>query len=188
MELCTDWSLWVLEHGLPLLPDQVAERSSVPVTWWRGTNSAAVLHLRRWPDDGEDASYTEVDIQVFASVDGRWQLTASGGAGGWPEALVRPVEVRPEHADLGGVVQGTSGGVEVVALWGEAGRFAASLEVEQEGVVTTRPVEGELGWVVVSAVVQGPVIARVRDGDGRVLTEAAVGPMDEQMDGPWLRP
>lgn len=186
MELCTDWSLWVLENGLPRLPDQLAEHSSVPVTWWRGPDSAAVLHVRRWPADGEQEPFTEVDVEVFALADGRWQLAASGGAGGWPEAALRPTEVRAGHADLGGVVEGTSGGVHVVALWGEAGASAATSEVEQGDVVTSHPVVGEWGWVVVSAVVRGSVTARVRDADGRVMAEATAGPWGEDVDRPRL--
>lgn len=187
MELSTAWSRWALEHGLPELPDRLADRTSVPVAWWRGPDSAAVLHLRRWSGDEDQEPRTEVDVEVFEFVGGSWRLAANGGAGGWQEAVVGPVQVEANHADLSGVVQGTAGGAEVVALWGEAGASADTVEVEQDGVVTAGPLTGELGWVVVSALVRGPVVARIRDGAGRVLAEGTAGPWEDEMAGPWSR-
>lgn len=188
LELSTAWSLWVLEHGLPAVPDRLPDGTSVPVTCWRDHDSAAVLHVRRWSSDEDQEPCTEVDVEVFELVDGSWHPVTSGGAGGWADAVVRPCTLDADHADLGGVVQGTAGGAEVVALWGQVGASAVTVEVEQDGVVTTGPVVGQWGWVVASAVVRGPVVVRVRDGSGRVLAEGTAEPWDEQMDGPGRRP
>ena len=35
-DLMTDWSLWVLDHGLPDIPAAVAVGESVPVARWAG--------------------------------------------------------------------------------------------------------------------------------------------------------
>ena len=172
------WSLWVLEHGLlPDLPAQLGEDESVPVAWWTGPESAAVLHLRRWPPedlrdpaDPDDDPHTEVDVHVFERVDDGWVPAASGGSGGWPDPRLVRVRVPDDHASLTGVVAGGWAVRPHVALWGEVGTAAATLEVEQGGRTTRRAVHAPLGWVVVSAM-GAPFTARVRDADGRVLTE-----------------
>lgn len=78
----------MLAHGLPAFPAELGDDESVPVAWWVGLESAAVLHLRRWPPaDLRDLyeagdSRTDVDVDVFARTDGGWALAASGGSGG----------------------------------------------------------------------------------------------------------
>jgi hypothetical protein len=175
--LSEQWSRWVLDHGLPALPAALADGESVPVAWWTGPDSAAVLHLRRWPPAdmrdlyGPDDTFTDVDVDVFARESSGWALAASGGSGGWSEATLARVEVADDHASLSGAVGGAFGHRQHLALWGEVGAAAATLEVEQDGVTTSHPVVAPLGWVVVSAAVGSPFTARVRDGAGRVLTE-----------------
>ena len=175
------WSHWVLEHGLPDLPERLADGESVPVAWWTGPESAAVLHVRRWvPDepDGLESAWTEVDVQVFERADGDWAIAASGGAGGWPDPSLRWTHVPEDHASLSGVVAGGWTERPHVALWGEVGTAAATLEVEQDGRTTTAAIVSPLGWVVVSAAVGGPCTARVRDAAGRVLAEERGLPPD----------
>lgn len=77
----------------------------------------------------------------------------------------------PEHASLSGVVAGGSDEHAHVALWGEVGTAAVTLEVEQDGRTTRAAVVAPLGWVVVSARVGSRFTARVRDAAGRVLIE-----------------
>ena len=164
----------MLEHGLPELPRQLADGESVPVTWWTGPGSAAVLHVRRRPagdpHDLEDA-YTEVDVHVLERTDGGWALVAAGGSGGWSDPTLTRVQVPDDHASLSGVVAGGWAEHPHVALWGEVGAAAATLEIEQDGRTTSSAIIAPLGWVVVSAVLGSPFTARVRDAAGRVLTE-----------------
>ena len=180
----TDWSLWVLEHGLPDLPDRLAGGESVPVASWTGPDSAAVLHLRRRPMSGPgdpqdpDEPFTEVDVEVFERQSDGWAPAASGGAGGWSDPSLTRVAVPADHASLSGAVGGGWLELQHFALWGEVGTAAATLEVEQDGITTRRPVVAPLGWMVVSAAVGGPFTARVRDGSGRVLTEEVAPPED----------
>jgi hypothetical protein len=166
------WSLQVLERGLPALPARLGSRESVPVARWRGPSTAAVLHLRHWlADDGTPES-TEVEIECFRiAVDGSWETAGSGGAGGDHMPELTRVDVPPGHADLTGLVASLVDSDGCVAMWGEVGSAAATLEVEQGGEVSRRPVEAPLGWVVVSGEAGSPFTARVRDGSGVVLTE-----------------
>lgn len=181
-ELAEQWSRWVLDHGLPTLPGQLEDAESVPVACWVGPESAAVLHLQRWPPadlrEPDDELVTQVDVQVFERVEGSWTLAASGGSGGWPEATLTRVAVATDHASLSGVVGGGSAERSHLALWGEVGTAAATLEVEQDGVTTSRTVVAPVGWVVVSAALGNPFTARVRDSAGRVLTEELGPPAD----------
>jgi hypothetical protein len=48
-----EWSLWVLEHGLPPLPTSVQKGDSVPVARWAGITVDAVLHVQWMRDDDE---------------------------------------------------------------------------------------------------------------------------------------
>ncbi|SDO45268.1 hypothetical protein SAMN05660199_02027 [Klenkia soli] len=182
--LSEEWSRWVLEHGLPEPPAALQDGESVPVAWWTGPDSAAVLHVRRWPPedlqdaDDSDEPWTEVDVQLFERVGDAWETGPSGGAGGWSAPTLTGLEVAADHADLGGVVGGSAGGLELIALWGEAGAAAATVEVEQDGVTTSRALTGTPGWVVVSGAVRGGFRARVRDASGRVLVEAVAPPED----------
>lgn len=125
-----------------------------------------------------DEPVTEVDVEVLERQGDRWAPAASGGAGGWADPSLTRVEVPPDHASLSGAVGGGWTELRHLALWGEVGTAAATIEVEQDGITTRRPVVAPLGWVVVSAVLGNPFTARVRDGAGRVLTEEVAPPED----------
>ncbi|MEI4278796.1 hypothetical protein [Klenkia terrae] len=166
------WSSWVLEHGLPAIPDQLGDGESVPVSWWSGPDTAAVLHLRRRPAEDDEPARTEVDVELFERRGELWDTGPGGGAGGWEEAALTRVYVPADHADLSGAVGGTG----LIALWGEVGTAAASVEVEQDGHVVRRPVVAPLGWVVVSTSARRPSTVRVRDAGERVLLEQPAPP------------
>ena len=172
-DLQEEWSRWVLDHGLPELPGpDLVGRQSVPVSYWIGPETAAVLHIRRghW-DDEEDT--TEIDVQLFLLNNDVWDFSGSGGAGPVDDPPLGRVQVPPRHVALDGLQWGgnPSGGPGVKAIWGELGTEAAVIEVRQGGRLTRRPVEAPIGLLVVSAHLAHPFTARVLDPRGQLLAE-----------------
>jgi hypothetical protein len=167
------WSQWVLANGLPQLPGPNLEiGESVPVAYWVGPTTAAVLHIRRIYYNDED-EVTETDIDLFCLVDGQWQGSGSGGAGGW-EAGVPPLVPPPLAADwvaLDGIQSGGSLQRGCKALWGEVGVDVAAVEVDQDGRATRRPVEAPAGMIVVSGEVTTPFTVSLFTTAGALLKE-----------------
>jgi hypothetical protein len=187
-EFGSAWSHWVLEHGLPELPGpQIAVGESVPVAYWVGPTTAAVLHIRRWQDEDEPEQepWAETDIALFRRVGDLWEECGGGGAGGWGgEALTRE-QVPARTVCLDGKQESRSGEQGCTALWGEVGADAAVAEVEQSGTVTRRRVQAPTGFFVVSAEAGVPFTVRVFDSAGELLAEIAddaTPPWD-----PWMR-
>jgi hypothetical protein len=166
------WSGWVLDHGLPSLPrSDLTVGESVPVAYWVGPSTAAVLHIRRIADEGENEDLTETDIKLFCLVDKRWEAFGGGG-GGWYD--VSPLDRRTlasDHVDLNGMNHGSMGSRGCTALWGEVGVDAAMAEVVQAGRVTRRVVEAPVGAIVVCGESAEPFTVRILNADGDVLAE-----------------
>jgi hypothetical protein len=170
-DLATDWSRWVLAHGLPELPGpDLGAGESVPVAYWIGPNAAAVLHIRRLLD-GDDELITETDIDLFYLVDSVWE-TWGGGGGGWnDDAPLARYEVPPDCVNLHGMNSGSYGGQGCIALWGEVGAEATIAEVMQAGRVTRRPVEAPTSAFVVCAEFGIAFTVRVLNAHGELLAE-----------------
>jgi hypothetical protein len=172
-DLSEDWSRWVLAHGLPEIqgPD-LAVGESVPVAYWVGPRTAAVLHIRRivsWDD--EEEAMTLSAVHLFCLVDSAWEATGGGGSD-WPdERPLRRLDVDPRHATFGGRTGGPGREFGCKALEGVVGTDAAILEVVQAGEVTRRPVEAPIGAIVVCADYAQPFTVRIRDTQGGLLTE-----------------
>ena len=183
------WSRWVLAHGLPGLPGpSIAVGESVPVAYWIGPRTAAVLHIRHVEDEDEPEpeNWNEVDVHLFVRIDEEWEDVGGGGAGGWSGDTLVPEAVPADVVRLDGMQGADLGGAGVKALWGELGTAAAVAEVVQFGEVARRPVEAPAGLYVVSAALEAPFTVRVLDAHGVVLAEIAeqAGWPD---DGPWPR-
>jgi hypothetical protein len=179
LSLSYEWTLWVLAHGLPEMPGpEFAIDQSVPVAYWIGPTTAAVLHIRRIRTaayeqdvDSEHEVVTETDIEVFRLVDGSWE-GRGGGGGGWDdESPLARIDVPPDHVDLHGMNCGGVGDSGSKALWGEVGTDAAFTEVIQAGCVTRRRVEAPTGAFVVSAEYEHPFTVRVLDSRENLLAE-----------------
>ena len=166
-ELQSDWSFYVLAHGLPDLPHELDLGRAVPVAYWVGPTTGSVLHIRHIRLNHNDEPLVETDIEYFELVDGEWRISGSGG-GGWPAAspLTR-LDIPSSHVSLHGLV---SSGV-CTALYGEVGVDAAEAEVEQHGVVTRRPVEAPTGAFVVCAEGGAPFTVRVYAAGGGLVHE-----------------
>jgi hypothetical protein len=171
-DLAERWSRWVLDHGLPEVPgSELGVGESVPVAYWIGPSTAAVLHIRRVQDEDDECLLTETDIDLFCLVEGNWE-TWGGGGGGWPDkSPLARLAVAPTHVDLGGMNSGVVGDRGCKALWGSVGTEAVMAEVRQAGQVTRRPVESPVGAFVVSGEYTEPFTVRVLNAQGDVLAE-----------------
>jgi hypothetical protein len=171
-EQCEQWSRWVLQNGLPPLPgSELATGESVPVAYWIGPTTAAVLHIRRIQDEDDDEVLTETDIDLFCWVGGRWEGFGSGGGGWYDDSPLERRELAPDVVNLGGMNSGSHGIVGCKALSGEVGADAAIAEVHQAGRVTRRAVEAPVGAFVVCGEYNEPFTVRVVNADGDLLAE-----------------
>jgi hypothetical protein len=166
------WDEWVRDHGLPELPrTPVAFGESVPVAYWVGPRTAAVLHLYRSQDEGAPEPHTGLDLRLLARVGDGWEYR--GGARSWsadelPEPRVPAREVRLEGNACNWWTPDDDGRK---ALYLVVGADAAVAEVEQFGEVTRRTIEAPTGLFVVCVVADAPCTVRVLDRDGGLLAE-----------------
>jgi hypothetical protein len=169
-----EWSRWVLENGLPVFPRaRLALGESVPVAYWVGPTTAAVLHIQRVRLDEDEGGeeITETDLDLFCLVDERWELFGGGGAGPWQEhasPFERP-SVASGYVELGGMNSGSGGERGCKALWGVVGADATAAEVHQAGRITRRTLDVPVGLVVVSGEYSQPMTVRVLTKAGDVL-------------------
>ena len=174
-------------YGLPKLPTHLGIDDSVPVAFWVGPTTAAVLCIRRLlhndPNDDDDDDVTDVDVTVYHRIGDSWQIGASGG-GAWlhrdgagvryvpdPGEPFARVPGSPRRADLDGWIGGSGDGRAGGALYGEIGDEAAFITVEQAGVSTRAPVVAPTGIAVVSFDGATPAVIRITDAAGELLAE-----------------
>lgn len=169
-----EWSRWVLEHGLPELPGDpvIGLGEAIPVSFWIGPDTAAVLHVRmppaEWRNDDEDP-FAECDVEYFVRTEDGWEGLGGGGSGPTADPPLARVEVPPRYVALDGVTAGSADETGVTALYGEVGTAASVIEVHQAGRVTRRPVSAPIGLQVVCAHVAEPFTVRVLDDRGEPL-------------------
>ena len=149
-----EWSLWVLENGLPTLPILVNRGDSVPVARWAGITVGAVLHVQwMWEHyEGDDDLLPSEDdflasmVTCFRWIDGVWQEGNGSGGSGWYSALL-------ERSDSIGQEQtrkfGDHGeGSCCLAPYGITGIDARVIEVDTGGRIERSPVESPIGaWI-----------------------------------------
>jgi hypothetical protein len=81
-----EWTVRVLEGGLPTLPERLEPGQTVAVARWRGEHYGAVLFVRLWKNRvvDSDCAITE------RAADGSWEEPSSWGGTGWiDDPLVR---------------------------------------------------------------------------------------------------
>lgn len=144
---------------------------SVPVSYWIGPDTAAVLHIRRFREEDDAQVLTETSVDLFCRVDGAWEAWGGGGGGWKGESPLTRVDVLPGHVDLHGANGGWVQTRGCKALWGEVGTAAAVAEVEQAGSVTRHPVVAPVGAFVVCADYAQPLTVRILDQRGELLAE-----------------
>ena len=187
-DLSEEWSRWVLAHGLPEIPSpDLAVGESVPVAYWIGTSTAAVLHIRwaLWDDDEEPM--TEADVELFCRSGSTWELNGGGGGQWSMESSLSPTDVDPRSVELDGTISVWSQDRGCKALWGSVGTDAAIAEVIQADQVTRRPVEAPVGAFVVCADYAEAFIVRILDAQGELLVEVEE-PAGSDEEPPWPGP
>jgi hypothetical protein len=74
-----EWTVRVLEDGLPPLPDRLERGQTVPVAFWRGEKYGAVLFVRLWRNGQPDSDCAIAE----RAGDGSWQEPSSWSGGPW---------------------------------------------------------------------------------------------------------
>jgi hypothetical protein len=183
--LSSDWSAWVLTNGLPDLPGPDLDAGqSVPVAYWIGPTTAAVLHVRHLPKPIDEQAVAWVDrqrietnVDLFYLVDGAW-APWGGGGGGWADhpAVLARSDLPTGWVNLSGMTGGRSGDRGCKALWGQVGTGAAFAEVMQAGQVVRRAVEAPIGAFVACGEYHHPFTVRILSSQNALLAEVAEPP------------
>ncbi len=178
-----DWTLWVLDNGLPDLPPALERGMSVPVARWPGRRWGAVLHLQwNWSEEEPEDAYVATEIQTAWRTHNGWQLADGSGGSNWLDAEEDPAHtfLRPEAPDdyvgLGGIH--TCGGAEFSsgAMEGIVGRAARHLIVDSGGNAEAHPIDSPLGIALGAFDANEPATLIVTDADGLELGRRAYRP------------
>jgi hypothetical protein len=171
-QLMTEWSFWVLDHGLPPLPARIEFGQSIPVAYWAGPLVGAVLHVQATaadPDFDEPEEF-DTEIECFRRFDGRWNVANAMGGTDWPPgASLARVEAPPGYVGFEGEMTASGDGPTCTAVDGVVGINARWIEVTDRSEVVRRPIEAPLGIVVVGVADHRPVTVRVLDRDNHEL-------------------
>ena len=169
----TEWSLWVLGHGLPPLPQVLGRDESVPIARWVGSRLAAVEHIQWW-QSGEPGEPDELqnEIELFVRRADGWEVSSGSGGSNWYDPpFERPSGLSDADVWFGGEV-GTGGdGWYACGIDGIAGKDAATVEVESGGTLTSMPIESHIGAFVVALDAARAALIRVRRADRAVMGE-----------------
>jgi hypothetical protein len=174
-DVWTDWSTWVLDHGLPDLPAALDVGESVPVARWVGERFAAVLHVQwMWGDCGDDHLINEVE--TFARRDDVWiAANGSGGTGWFDPPFRRPESIGPDDVEVTGEQLSGGDGWYCCAVDGIAGTDARFIEVDDADGTTRQPIESPFGAFIACSDGTREAIVRVLDADDHVLLERVFG-------------
>jgi hypothetical protein len=175
-----EWSLWVLENGLPELPVSVKKGESVPVARWAGHTVGAVLHVQ-WMCDHDDSDahhrapeeddFLASEVTCFYRVDGVWQEGNARGGSGWYSALLE----RSHHIGAAETREfGLHGeGGRCLALYGIMGTAARFIEVETGGRVEQAPLESPIGaWIAAWEPALAATVRILGDGDALLYSRS----------------
>jgi len=168
-ELIAEWGEWVLERGLPELPEVVARDESVPVAYWAGPLVGAVLYVQRSPNDndGDDQDRVVTETQCFGRTADGWELGAGHGGCGPSDPRLTRLAVPGDYVEFsGGFETGGAGGWRCIAVDGVVGTRAAWVEVTDVEGTVRRHVEAPTGAVIVCfSTDDRPAMIRVLDVD-----------------------
>ena len=181
----TEWSEWVLDHGLPPLPEGVGREGSVPVARWVGPRYAAVMHVQRGGHiDDPGLGELENEVELFVRGDDAWQTCDATGGTNWHDPPFLRPDMEPERVWFFGMLYSPCEGGFACAVDGIAGAAAETIEVEDGDGVTAMAVESPMGAFVVAFDAARPAVIRVRDAEGRVLGAAEVSRYELRVIGP----
>jgi hypothetical protein len=177
-EYMTEWSEWVLDHGLPEFPEAVEVGESVPVARWDGRHVGAVLHVQwNWSDEHDDDELIS-EVQVFDRTPDDWRVYGGQGGSNWPWVpSLRPPQIASTRAGIIGTFTTAEHGRTCTAVNGVAGSAASTIELVDEGGTLSRPIESTLGVFIVAFGGEADAVVRLRTAGGEVLVEQTVAPL-----------
>ena len=171
----SDWSEWVLDHGLPPLPPVLGDDEVVPIARWAGARFGAVLHVSRYWDEEDGEDRLDSEIEVFRRTEAGWESSNGGGGGGWFDPPFERPGLEPREV-IGGHEHG-SGGPEwsCCSVDGLAGEDAAWVEVVDAAGVERQPIESPFGAFIACSDGQQPATVRILDAKETVLLSWTFG-------------
>jgi hypothetical protein len=175
--LMTEWSLWVLDNGLPHLPNEVAVGCSVPVAHWIGPRFGAVMHLQwSWSEHhGSDMFGSE--IELFHRLGQDWEVAdGGGGSSGGIDARLDRVAVPAGFAAIRGTTSFVGDRWSCTAVDGVTGRSARWVRLEDSDGVTVRSLDSPLGFLLVATEAGSEACVVVTDADGGEMLRHRFGP------------
>jgi len=167
----SDWSLWVLEHGLPAPPDALDDGEALPIARWVGPRFGAVLHISRYLDDEDSERRIDTEVEVFCRSGESWEQSYGSGGSSWYDPPLIRLPLQPRQAFTSH--QHCSGNEDwyCCAIDGVAGVDAAWVEVLDADGTTRRPIESALGAFIACSDGKRDAVVRVLDASGVVLVE-----------------
>ncbi len=168
--LMTEWSLWVLDHGLPRLPTTVEVGQTVPIARFVGVRFAAVMHVQWVWSESHENDYISTETELFFRLGDTWDpADGSGGASWFDPPFQRPPSIgaREVHGftQTGSVGRGGS----CQSIEGIAGVEATHIEVIDRDGTMRRPIESAFGAFIACTDGDHEAILRVLDQAGNAL-------------------
>ncbi len=177
-EWATDWSIWVLDHGLPELPATVVPGQSVPVAYWAGPRFGGVLHVRwSWSRHHRD-DQLQSEVEPFRRVERAWRPTGARGGSGWYDPPLARLDLGPREAFTGGMYtqnHATEGPMGICMIDGVAGTDGAWVEIATAAGEVRRPLDSPIGAFVAVTNLGRAATLRILDKEGATLLEQPFG-------------
>lgn len=175
-------SAWVLDAGLPPLPDRVGPDDSVPVAFWAGPVFGAVLNV--WGCDHDPdcppEEHLATSTQCFKRTPNGWEFAGVSAGTDWPTPGLRGLVLSDDAVvfDVESVqtVRGPDDGWTCSAVDGVVGASAVWIELTQDGDVVRQKIEAPTGAVVVAMSNTSEALIRTFDRAGAVLWSLTVPP------------
>jgi hypothetical protein len=172
-----EMGLWVVEYGIPPLPDRLDLGMIVPIASWVDDELAAVMSLS-WgegiSDDETTIPAAEFNLQSFTRREASWEPECgSGGGGWWDPALDRPPLNGTQHAL--GHEHCTWSDWSACVTGGAVGPGITHIELERQGQTLRRSVDSPLGAVVAVTPADVASVLRAFTADGDLITSVAFG-------------
>ncbi len=169
-----DWSRWVLDHSLPLLPGAVAIGESVPIARWPGPKFGAVLHVQWSWSDAHDDDQLQTEIDLFRRRHDAWEPSLGGGGGGWFDPPFDLPPVAPREAELWHFHWSGGDDWRAVAAYGRAGADIARVVVDDRTGSFSFPLESPLGVFIICADATQESVVTLLDVDERPVMEERI--------------
>jgi hypothetical protein len=171
----SDWSEWVLDHGLPALPAVLGDDEAVPIARWPGARLGGVLHVSRYWDEEDGEGRLDTEVEVFRRTDDGWEASNGGGGSGWFDPPFERPDLGPRQ-----VIAGHEHGSDHLtwsccSIDGVAGIDAVWVEVVDAAGVERHPIESPFGAFIACSSCDRRATLRILDAEERVVSSLQFG-------------